>query len=79
MKTHDSFTKYYVKRKRPDYLAACKSARRFIHQNPGCTAEQLIAASSDHIGTLGTLQAKRLVRFEDGGKKGPAKWFVIPQ
>lgn len=66
------------KRPLPEFLEACKKARRYIHEHPGCTSEEIFAAHPECVGTIMRLQTKRLIRFEDGGKKGPARWFVVP-
>ena len=66
------------KRKLVEFLEACKKARRYIIEHPGITKDELYAALPDCIGTIQSLQIRRLIRVEGGGEKGAARWFVVP-
>lgn len=54
-----------------------RDLRKYVAENPGQTNDEIFAATK--LGGLMDLHRKKLIRFEGGGKKGPAKWFVVPQ
>ncbi len=56
-----------------------REVRVFIHRNPGSTFVQIHAAVSDAGPAMYVLHRRRFIRFEGGGKKGPTRWFSVPQ
>jgi hypothetical protein len=65
---------------RADYLAKCKAVRAYIGANPGKTRLEIEAATG-HVGCVGTLVVKRLIRQEGGNshKSIPPKYYIITQ
>lgn len=55
-----------------------QKVRAFIIANPGCTKDEIYAAHRGELltGSFELLTRHRMVRYEGGGKKGPAKWFA---
>lgn len=62
-----------------EYLEKAAKVRSWLAQHPGSTADEIYASVDGSFGVIQFLQKKRLIRFERGGKKGKAIWFVIPQ
>lgn len=57
-----------------------KDIRAFVNAHPGSTKDQIYAAFPDRMGfgdAYDMLRRNHMVRYEGGGKKGPAKWFPI--
>ena len=55
-----------------------KKLRTYIIAHPGSTRDEIYAAHPGEILTGGfdLLQRHGMVRFENGGKKGPARWYA---
>lgn len=64
---------------RAAFLAKAKEVRSWLAKHPGSTADEIYASVNGSFGVVTFLQRKGLIRFEGGGKKGKAKWYVVPQ
>lgn len=62
-----------------EYLEKAKRVRSWIAEHPGATADEIYASVQGSFGVISFLQKKRLITFKGGGKKGRAKWYVVPQ
>lgn len=60
---------------------SCRAARLFLATHPGSTFEEMKKSMGSELknGVVSRLQRLKLIRFEGGGKKGSARWFVAPQ